>query len=55
MGTRRVVFQIDQALYERALAEADADRRSFSNWVALTVERAVEDKSREPAEQPAGA
>jgi predicted transcriptional regulator len=55
MGTRRVVFQLDQELYERVQEAADADRRSFSNWVAVTVERAVEDMSREPAEQTAGA
>lgn len=53
MSKRKAVFQIEQELYERVVVAADADRRSFSSWVAVAVERAVEDASREPAEQTA--
>lgn len=53
VSKRKAVFQIEQELYERVVEAADADRRSFSSWVAVAVERAVEDASREPAEQTA--
>ena len=53
MSKRKITFQIEQDVYEQAERAAGADRRSLSNWLAVTVERAVEDKLRESAEQPA--
>lgn len=42
MGTTRWVhFRVDESVWERAKKAAEADRRSLSNWVALTVERAL--------------
>lgn len=42
MGTTRWVhFRVDERVLERAKKAAEADRRSLSNWVALTVERAL--------------
>lgn len=45
-------FRIEEELLERARQAAKADRRSLSNWFALTVERALEEAARS-AEQPA--
>jgi predicted HicB family RNase H-like nuclease len=53
VSKRKVGFWIEQELYERMVKAAEADRRSFSNWLSVTIERAVEDASREPAEQTA--
>jgi predicted HicB family RNase H-like nuclease len=47
-----MVFQVEQELYERAQRAAKAERRSVSNWLAITIERAVEDKPRAEAELP---
>jgi len=44
MAMRWLHFRVDEQLYERARQVAAADRRSLSNWVALIIERAVEDK-----------
>jgi len=46
-------FRLEEELLERARQAAEADRRSMSNWFAVIVERALEDKTRESAEQPA--
>ena len=51
MAMRWLHFRIDEALHERAQQVAKADRRSLSNWVALTIERAVSDAQRDP-DQP---
>ena len=51
MSVRRVYFQVEQEVYERVREAAAADRRSLSNWLAITVERAVEDAPRAEAEQ----
>jgi secreted protein with Ig-like and vWFA domain len=53
MAVRWIHFRIDEQLVERARRAAEADRRSLSNWVALTIERALEEKPRESAEQSA--
>ena len=53
MPTRWAHFRLREELYEQAQKVAEADRRSLSNWFALVVERALEDESREPAEQSA--
>ena len=42
MPTRWAHFRIDEQLLERARQAAAADRRSLSNWFALTVERALD-------------
>jgi len=42
MAMRWLHFRIDEHLHERARQAAGADRRSLSNWVALTIERAVD-------------
>lgn len=48
-------FRISEELYERAQEAAKADRRTLSNWLAVLVERAVEDeKPDEPAGQKGG-
>ena len=39
-------FRISEELLDQAQRAADADRRSLSNWLALTVERALKDKPR---------
>ena len=44
VSKKKVVFQIELELYERVVEAAEADRRSFSNWVALTVERALDEQ-----------
>jgi len=48
-----MVFQVEQEVYEQVQRAARADSRSLGNWLAVTVERAVEDKLRESAEQTA--
>lgn len=48
MPTRWAHFRISEELYERARRAAEADRRSLSNWFALTVERALAEASPEP-------
>jgi len=53
VAARSAHFRIEEELYERAQQAADADRRSLSNWFALIVERALEEKPREPADQSA--
>ena len=52
MPTRWAHFRISEELYERARLEAEADRRSLSNWFALTVERALAEAGREPEPAP---
>ena len=42
MAMRWLHFRADEQLIERAQQVAKADRRSLSNWVALTIERAVD-------------
>lgn len=49
--TRWAHFRIDEQLLERARQAAEADRRSLSNWFALTIERALKETP-ETAEQP---
>jgi len=44
-------FRLEQELLDRAKQAAEDDRRSLSNWFAVTVERALEDESRDAAEQ----
>ena len=34
-------FRLSEELLDQAQRAADADRRSLSNWLALTVERAL--------------
>lgn len=51
--TRYVRIGLEQAIYDRARQAAEADRRSLANWLAVTIERTLEDKPDEPAEQPA--
>lgn len=41
MKTRWVAFRVDERLHEEIRAAAEADHRSISSWVALTVERAI--------------
>ena len=41
MPTKWAHFRIDEETLERAKLAAAADRRSLSNWFALTVERAL--------------
>jgi hypothetical protein len=41
MAMRWLHFRVDEQLLERARLAAAADRRSLSNWVALTIERAL--------------
>lgn len=55
MATRWVHFRVEEEIAEQMRLAAIADRRSLSNWVALTVERALSESSPEPAdrEQPA--
>ena len=48
-----MVFQVEQEVYEQVQRAARADSRSLGNWLAVTVERALEDVSRESAEQTA--
>ena len=36
-------FRLSEKLLEQAQRAADADRRSLSNWLALVVERALEE------------
>jgi predicted HicB family RNase H-like nuclease len=50
MATRWAHFRIDEQLYEQARKSAEADRRSLSNWFAITVERALEDDRAEVTE-----
>ena len=46
-------FRISEEHLEQARQAAEADRRSLSNWLALIVERALEEARRDSAEQPA--
>ena len=39
---RHVHLKLDQETYERARQAAEADRRSLANWLAVTVERALD-------------
>ncbi len=50
MGMRWLHFRIDEQLHERARLAAAADRRSLSNWVMLTIERAVDAAEAENAQ-----
>lgn len=50
---RYVRIPLEEAVYERARQAAQADRRSLANWLAVLVERALEEKTSEPTEQPA--
>ena len=47
MNWHKVTFQVEQELYERVHAAAEADRRSLSNWLAYTVERALDEQHAE--------
>jgi hypothetical protein len=40
--TRRVCFVLDEDLRDRAQQAANADHRSLANWLAVTVERALD-------------
>jgi hypothetical protein len=45
MSARRLAHvSIDRDLYERAQEAAARDRRSLSNWLHVTVERALENE-----------
>jgi CopG-like RHH_1 or ribbon-helix-helix domain, RHH_5 len=44
MAAKRVHFQLDEDLIARAQQAADDDRRTLSNWIAVVVERALEDR-----------
>ncbi len=50
--TRSAHLHLSPEVYERAQKAAEADRRTLSNWLAVTIERVLEAESREP-EQPA--
>jgi hypothetical protein len=50
--TRSVRIQLEQAVYDRAREAAKDDRRSLANWLAVLVERTLEDKPSEPAVRP---
>jgi hypothetical protein len=50
---RHVHVKLEQELWERAERAARADRRSLTNWIAVLIERALEDKPRDAAGQPA--
>lgn len=49
---RHVHLKLDQETYERARQAAEADRRSLANWLAVLVERALEEKPDGSIEQP---
>lgn len=51
MPVRWVHFRVEEDLHEKMRAAAAADRRSLSNWLALTLERVLEEEPRQ-AEQP---
>lgn len=51
MAMRWLHFRIDEQLHEQARQVAAADRRSLSNWVALVIERAVEQAERHETEK----
>ena len=44
--------RLDEDVYERARQAAAADRRSLSNWFALTIERRLDEiaSGQEPAQ-----
>jgi predicted HicB family RNase H-like nuclease len=48
VATKWAHFRIDEETLERARLAAAADRRSLSNWFALTVERALTETAPEP-------
>ena len=50
MPARWVHFRVDEQVYERMQQAAREDRRSLSNWVAVTCERALD----APVPVPAG-
>jgi hypothetical protein len=50
--TRYVRIGLEQAIYDRARQAAEADRRSLANWIAVTVERALQEAA-EQAGPPA--
>jgi hypothetical protein len=52
--TRYVRIGLEQAIYDRARQAAETDRRSLANWVAVTVERALEEAGPEQ-ERPTAA
>jgi predicted HicB family RNase H-like nuclease len=45
-------FRISEELRDKAKKAAAADRRSLSNWFALTVERALEEAPEPQPDQP---
>lgn len=47
--TRLAHIRLSDDVYERAQKAAEADRRSLANWLAVTIERALDEKPREPA------
>ena len=52
---RRIAhFRISPDLYEEAQQAAEAERRTFSNWVATLVERALDEARRGADASPAG-
>jgi uncharacterized protein (DUF1778 family) len=53
MPTRWVHFRVDEQIYDRIRAAADADRRSLSNWIAVACERALSDVEPKPDPEPA--
>jgi hypothetical protein len=44
MAMRWLHFRVDEQLHARARQAATADRRTLSNWLALTIERALEEE-----------
>ena len=52
MAMRWLHFRLDEQLLERARQAAEDDRRSLSNWVGLTIERALADIPHDEPEPP---
>jgi hypothetical protein len=50
MAVRKVTFSIEQDIIEQAQQAADADLRSLSNWLAVTIKRAVKGETPERQE-----
>jgi predicted HicB family RNase H-like nuclease len=46
MPSKYLSIRLDGDLRERAQAAAAADRRSLTNWVAVTIEQALDAKDK---------
>ena len=51
MAMRWLHFRLNEQLLERARQAAEDDRRSLSNWVGLTIERALREDIPAPGQQ----